>query len=256
MSRAVRVAAEFRAAWRGFVRRPTAVFFTFFFPVLLVVIFTAFVGAGAGGLFDRGLGYYVPGYLATVVLLTPLSRVSSEVTRHREGKRFEKLAATPLSPSEWLLARTLVNCALVLAASALIVALLFALTAGGVVPTLALLPAVALGSVLFCGVGALIGRLADSQDGAIAASNGIGFPLLFLSETFIPPETLPAWSRPVVALSPLTYFSRAVRTALPDPDAGLTPATLLGTVDADVGVLAILALAAFAAGASALPWRT
>ena len=257
MTRAARIAAEFGAAAREFVRRPTAVFFTFFFPVLLVGIFTVFTSAGAGGLFDRSTSYYVPGYLATVVLLTPLSRVSSEVARHREGERFEKLATTPLSPAEWLFARTLVNAALVLAASALVVALLFAITVGDVVPTLALLPAVALGSVLFCGVGALIGRLADSQDGAIAASNGVGFPLLFLSETFVPPETFPAWARSVVALSPLTYFSRATRTALgTTADAGVTAATLVGGVDVNMAILAALAVASFALGAYALPWRS
>ncbi|MFW5917963.1 MAG: ABC transporter permease, partial [Haloferacaceae archaeon] len=43
MTRPGRIAAEFRAGWRAFVRRRTAVFFTFFFPVLIVLIFGALV---------------------------------------------------------------------------------------------------------------------------------------------------------------------------------------------------------------------
>jgi len=245
VTRLGRVASASRVAWLGFVRRRTAVFFTFFFPAILIAIFGALVGSQAGGLFSEPPVYYVPGYLAVVVLFTPLSRVSSTVARHREGNRFEKLATTPLSPAEWLLAETLVNAALVGAASALVLVLLAALTDAAFVLAPALLPAIALGIVLFCGVGALLGALADSQDGAIAASNGIGLPLLFLSETFVPPDLLPAWFRPLVALSPLTHFARAARTALTG-----------GGVDASMLVLAVLAVAAFALGTSALPWRT
>ncbi len=244
MTRSGRTAAAVRAAWKGFVRRRTAVFFTFFFPAILIVIFGALVGSQAGGLFSEDPVYYVPGYLAVVVLFTPLSRVSSAVARHREGSRFEKLATTPLAPAEWLAAETLVNAALVGAASALVLALLAVLTDAVISLSVALLPAVGLGIVLFCGIGALLGSLADSQDGAIAASNGIGLPLIFLSETFVPPATLPEWFRPLVALSPLTYFARATRNALTG-----------GGVDASMAILAVLAVVAFSLGVYTLPWR-
>jgi len=243
VSRRRRIGAEFRAAWHGFVRRRTAVFFTFFFPAILILIFGALVGSQAGGLFSEPPVYYVPGYLAVVVLFTPLSRVSSTVARHREGNRFEKLATTPLRRTEWLFAHTLVNAALVGAASALVLAMLAVLTDASFGVSPALLPAVGLGVVLFCGVGAVLGRLADSQDGAIAASNGIGLPLLFISETFVPPALLPAWFRPVVSLSPLTYFARASRTALTGGGPGESAA-----------VLAVLGVVAFGLGAHALPW--
>lgn len=244
MTRLGRTVASARAGWKGFVRRRTAVFFTFFFPAILIVIFGALVGSQAGGLFSEDPVYYVPGYLAVVVLFTPLSRVSSAVARHREGNRFEKLATTPLAPAEWLAAETLVNAGLVGAASALVLALLALLTGAEIALSVALLPAVGLGIVLFCGIGALLGSIADSQDGAIAASNGIGLPLIFLSETFVPPDILPAWFRPLVALSPLTYFARATRSALTGGSPGVSMA-----------VLAVLAVAAFVLGTYALPWR-
>lgn len=249
MSRTGRITSEATAAYRTFVRRRTAVFFTFFFPVLLIVIFAGLVqttggdGSGVSGLFSQPTGYYVPAYLAVVVLFTPLSRLGSTVARHREGNRFEKLATTPLARWEWLLAHTVVNTLLIAAASAvLLVALLLTGAEFTLSPLIA--PFVVLASVLFCGIGALIGRLADSQDGAISMSNGIALPLLFLSDTFIEPALFPDWFQPLLALSPLTYFARGVR------------ATTYSGGDATValGVVMVLSIVFFVAGAFAVPW--
>jgi ABC-2 type transport system permease protein len=248
VSRSGRIRAEATAATRSFLRRRTAVFFTFFFPVLLVLIFGVVVRTGGtgGGLFALPPAYYVPGYLAVVVLFTPLSRVGSEVARHREGARFEKLATTPLGRAEWLFAQTLVNVGVIGLAALLIFVLVVAVTGANVVlgaRTLLVVPYVFLGVVLFCGLGAVLGRVADSQDGVIAASNGVALPLLFLSETFVQPELLPGWL-PVWA-SPLTYFSRGVRAATYDPAGGSVAPNLI--------VLAALAGLLFAAGAVAIP---
>jgi len=246
MSRVGRLRASSRAAALSFLRRRTAVFFTFLFPLLIVLIFGALIetGAGGGGLFAEPPGYYVPGYLAVVVLFTPLSRVGSEVARHREGNRFEKLATTPLRRWEWLFAQTLVNVAVIGLAALLLLALLVAVTGADITLSPLLIPFVVAGVALFCGVGALIGALADSQDGVIATSNAIALPLLFLSETFAPPSLLPAWFRPALELSPLTYFSRGVRAATFDSS---------GDPLANLAVLVGLAALALAVGALALP---
>ncbi len=245
MSAPARVRAEFGAAWRSFIRRRTAVFFTFFFPVILIVIFGALIRTDptGGGLFTEPPEYYLAGYLAVVVLFTPLSRVGSTVARHRDGNRFEKLATTPLTRMEWLAAQTLVNIILVGIASALLVVILAVLTGAQFTLSPLLLPFVALGVAVFCGLGALLGRLADSQDGVIAAANTVALPMLFLAETFVPPALLPGWMGPVIDLLPLTYFSRGVRAAT------VTGASWAG----DLAVLTGLAVAFFVAGAYALP---
>ena len=236
MSRVGRLRTEGRAATLAFLRRRTAVFFTFFFPVIIVVIFGVLVQTrpGGGGLFTEPPAYYVPGYLAVVVLFTPLSRVGSEVARHRDGNRFEKLATTPLTRPEWLLAQTLVNVVIIGIAGLLILVLMVLLTGATIRPSPLLIPFVALGVALFCGVGAMLGALADSQDGVISASNGIALPLLFLSETFVPPSLLPAWLP--TWLSPLTYFSRGVRAVTTGTGDGLVPLAVL-TAWAAVGFL-------------------
>jgi len=250
VTRAGRIRAEFTASWHAFLRRRTAVFFTFFFPAIIVVIFGALVGTQptGGGLFAEPQGYYVAGYLAVVVLFTPLSRIGSTVARYREGSRFEQLATTPLTRGEWLLAQSLVNVA-VIGVAAILLFVLTVLVAGVSVPfapaTLLFLPFVAVGVVLFCGLGAVIGRVADSQDGVIAASNAVALPMLFLSETFVTPELLPAWFRPALELSPLTYVVRGIRA--------VTYADATTAVFPNLAVAVVLAAAFFAAGAAAVP---
>jgi ABC-2 type transport system permease protein len=241
-----RIGAATSAAWRSFLRRRTAVFFTFFFPVILILIFGVLVGTRptGGGLFTEPPGYYVPGYLAVVVLFTPLSRVGSTVARHREGNRFEKLATTPLTRAEWLLAQTLVNVVIIGLASLLILGLVVLVTGADVALSVVVIPLVVVTVALFCGMGALIGSLAGSQDGVIAASNSIALPLLFLSDTFVPPDLLPEWFQPIMNLSPLTYFARGVRAVTYGGTGGW---------QFDLGILCVLAVVFFALGAYALP---
>ncbi|OIB56926.1 ABC transporter permease [Natrialba sp. SSL1] len=254
MSRLGRIRSATSAGWRSFIRRRTAVFFTFFFPVILIVIFGALVRTdpGDGGLFAEPAAYYVPGYLAVVVLFTPFSRMGSEVARHREGNRFEKLATTPLTRTEWLLAQTAVNAVIIGLASLLILALVVLLTGAEITFSALLVPYILVGVVGFCGIGAMLGSYTDSQDGAVAASNAIGLPLLFLSETFISLDQLPGWFEPLVNLSPLTYFSRGVRAAT-DPAAN--PATIAGLDPAlaNLAILAVLSAITFALGARSIP---
>ncbi len=254
MSRAGRLRAQVGADWHSFLRRRTAVFFTFLFPIILILIFGALVGTdpSGGALFGEPPGYYVAGYLAAVVVFTPLSRIGSEVARHREGSRFEKLATTPLSRTEWLVAQTVVNAAVIGVAGLLILALVVALTGATVIPNPLVVAYVAVAVVCFCGVGAVLGSYTDSRDGAVAASNTIALPLLFLSDTFLTLEQLPGWFAPFVELSPLTYFARGVRAAsYPDSQvpavAGVDPAV------ANLVILAVLAVPAFVVGARSIP---
>lgn len=245
MTRFSRIRAECYAEWYSFIRRRTAVFFTFLFPVILVVIFGALVTTESGGLFTEPPVYYVPGYVAVVLVFTPLSRVSTTIARHRDGHRFEKLATTPLTRGEWLFAHVLVNVILVGIGAVIVFIMVLGLTTTQFALSIFVIPFVGLGAALFCGLGAVLGRLTDSRDGAIAASNAIGLPILFLSDTFVPPALLPPWFRPVVALSPLTYIARGIR------------AVLRGTVWVDdLAVVGILVVIAVAAGVVSVPWRS
>jgi ABC-2 type transport system permease protein len=82
----------------------------------------------------------------------------------------------------------------------------------------------------------------------------VALPLLFLSETFVPPALLPDWLP--LWLSPLTYFSRGIRAAVYRPPGALATSRVPGGLppaEANLLVLAALAVAFFAVGAFAVP---
>ncbi|SDJ49465.1 ABC-2 type transport system permease protein [Halovenus aranensis] len=259
MSRTSRITAATRAGWHSFLRRRTAVFFTFFFPAIIVVIFGVLVQtqSGGGGLFAEPPSWYIAGYIAVVVLFTPLSRVGSEVSRQRDGSQFEKLATTPLRRWEWLLAQTVVNTTVIGLASFLLLGLLVAGTSASIVLTAELwlvVPFVVVGTALFCAVGAMLGSFSDSRDGVIAASNGLAVPLLFLSEAFVSSEMLPGWLP--LELSPMTYLTRGLRAVT--YDGTMEEGVILAQFPAsnpyfDLGVLCLFAAVLFVLAARSLP---
>lgn len=256
MSRVGRVRAATRAGWHSFLRRRTAVFFTFFFPAIIVVIFGLLVETqpGDGGLFAEPPGWYIAGYIGVVVLFTPLSRVGSEVSRHRDGNLFEKLATTPLARWEWLLAQTVVNTVVIGLASLLLLVLLVVGTGATLARSSGLIltvPFVVVGTALFCAVGAILGSYTGSRDGVIAASNGLAVPLIFLSEAFVPREMLPGWLP--LELSPMTYLTRGLRAVTFDGAGGGGGDLALADPYFDLVVLLAFAVVAFVLAARVLP---
>jgi len=168
MSRFGRITTEATAAARSFLRRRTAVFFTFFFPVILVVIFGALVQTQPTG---AGCSRSRPATTSPATSRSsccsrrcrgsaPRSPVTATVAGSRSWRRRRSRRV------EWLLAHTLVNVAIIGAASLLILGLVLAVTDAEPVvsPALAALPVfVAVAVALFCGLGALLGALARTR---------------------------------------------------------------------------------------------
>lgn len=213
MNRKNRILSESKASLKSFFRKKTTVFFTFFFPLLIIGLSSIFIYTGGSGFLKQKQAFYIAGYLSVVVLLTPIQRIASEVTRYRNSKRFEKLQTTPLTRSEWLLSHFLVNLLVVFISSIIILSTLSILDHKLYFSFLIFL-FIIFGVIAFCGIGAILGSVIGSQDGVTAASNAVGLPMLFLADTFITQEMLPSFIRPIVNVLPLTYFARGVRSII------------------------------------------
>ena len=68
-----------------------------------------------------------------------------------------------------------------------------------------------LGVIVFLAFGFAIAGWARDENQAAPVANLVSFPMLFLSGTFIPRETLPDWLQKITGFFPLTYLADAMR---------------------------------------------
>jgi ABC-2 type transport system permease protein len=193
------------------VRNRIALFFTFLFPLLFIVLFgLMFGGAGrmdrlAAGVLDWGVGNAaVFGVAHTVVQW-----------RRDDLLRLVRTTATPVTAllSGWyvvVLGFAVAQAALLLGVSLLPV---FGLTIS--VSGIALLPVVLFfGCLTFFAMGVVVGRVASSPDAVAAIANCVMIPMAFLSGSFYPLDLAPHWMTVVSRFLPLRYLNDAVRTVL------------------------------------------
>jgi len=159
--------------------------------------------------------FFVPGVLGACLTLTGTLVASATVLRERESGTMEQLLMTPASSSEILLAKVIPL------ASFLILDVIVAITASQFLfgmpcrgNFLLLLFASALYAFVGIGVGMLLGSVCRSQRQAQLASFFINIPLILLSGTVVPLDTMPAPLQLVSVFDPLRYYALIARGVL------------------------------------------
>ncbi|HZD18081.1 MAG TPA: ABC transporter permease, partial [Actinomycetota bacterium] len=95
---------------RAFWRNPASAFFTFAFPLIFLVIFTAVIGRGTvviGGVRIEQERYYVAAMAAFSVITACFTNVAMNVTHQRESGILKRTRGTPLPPWAFLAGRVL-----------------------------------------------------------------------------------------------------------------------------------------------------
>lgn len=180
--------AEFYYQQLSYWRNPISAFFTFFMPVLFLIIFaTLYRGqhlADSGGLSLNQ--YFIPSIMTFGVIAACYTSLAINLTTQREVGILKRVRGTPMPPWGYLVA-TIAGCvvrALLLVAITLGVGTAFY---GLVVPAhaaLALPVTVVVGSAAFCALGIAVTTFVPNADAAPAVVNAIYLPLMFLSGTF------------------------------------------------------------------------
>lgn len=175
----------------SFWRNPQAAFFTFAFPVLIMVVFGALFHGGEPSDFFGGLSplaYYVGTVTGLSVLGSCYSQLAVGLAMRRQAGILKRMRATPL-PAWTYFAGLLAHCVLV---SVVTVVLILAVGAVFGVPLPAagqwppLLVTLVLGAASFCALGVAVASLIRNAEAAPAVVQFVLFPLLFLSGTYMP----------------------------------------------------------------------
>ena len=190
------------------------------FSVLQPAIWLVFFGTGIGRAVDKQVigtndytGFTLPGIIAFTVVGGGVS-AAMPLLWDKEGGYLDKLMSMPISRSSIIVSRFVFQAVL---ATAQVAALVAVAMIGGVNfqggPATVLVIALSAG-LLSLSVTASFSALAywvESHGTFFAVTGFITMPLLFISNAFVPVETLPRWMEITARLNPLTYAIEAMR---------------------------------------------
>lgn len=164
----------------------------------------------------KSVSYYdflLPGLVAMGVMNFSIGGMSVAIARFREQRILKRILATPLAPVKFLAAQVGARLVLALLQAALILAVGVYLFDGhvyGNVLWIFVLATVA--NLIFLNIGFAIAGRAANPDAAQGLAQAVALPMMFLSGTFFPTDTLPSVMQTVVKVLPLTPLLEAMRT--------------------------------------------
>jgi ABC-2 type transport system permease protein len=215
---------------RAFWRNPASAFFTFVFPLMFLVIFTALLGSGeveyakvlvpGRGLIPLVLDqatYFVAAMAAFGVISATYTNIAITVAFQRDQGILKRLRGTPLPSWSYLFARVVHS--MLVALLLVVITLLFGRLAYGTdLPTgghvLEFLATLVVGSLSFAAMALAVTSVIPNADAAPPMVNATILPLLFISGIFIPlTDKAPAWITTVGNVFPVKHFADAMRAA-------------------------------------------
>ncbi len=200
------------------LRNPRARFFTFFFPIVLLVIFTGVFGHGTttiDGTRVKLSRFYVPGILAMSTVVASYANLVISIATLRESGVLKRRRATPVAPALLIAGQAIATVVVVAIMGTLL--LVIGKLAYGVGMAPASLAAIACTTIVatlaFACVGYAVSGLIGSPDAAQPVVQATTLPLWFISGVFIPTTNLSSSLRTVGSLFPVQHLSSGLQQA-------------------------------------------
>lgn len=193
------------------------------------------------------IDFFIPGMIGFTIMQQSIYGSIERNTKFRKDGILRKLLTTPITRSEWILAKMLFM--LFLAFISTSVAIGVGVLAFGIkvnINPLTILIIVST-SFLFSGIGMIIGRFVKEEETADMAAGAISFPMMFLAGTFFAVDAMPAIIQVIAHALPLFYVNEALRNAMIYMNQ--TEALL------NAGIVLIFAAVFFIAGVLLTKWK-
>lgn len=202
---------------RASLRNPRARFFTFFFPVILLVIFAGvFHGTTTvHGVQIKLARFFVPGILAMAIVAATYGNLVVSISALRETGVLKRRRATPVPPGV-LIAGQALSMVLITALMATILLAIAKLGYGvGMAPgAIAAIACTAIvGTLTFACIGYAVSGLIGSPEAAQPIVQATTMPLWFISGVLIPTATLSGSLRSLGSLFPVEHLADGLHLA-------------------------------------------
>jgi len=205
--------------WRAILKIkhvPEQLFDVTAFPIIMTLMFTYLFGGALAGSTREYLQFLLPGIMVTsVVMITMYTGIG--VNTDIEKGVFDRFRTLPIwRPSALVGAIFGDVLRYVLAATTImIVGLVLGFRpAGGVLGVLAGVGLLVVFSFAFSWIWTMFGLFLRSEKSVMGVSMLVLFPLTFLSNVFVQPETMPGWLQAFVEVNPITHLVAAVRALM------------------------------------------
>ena len=193
------------------------------------------------------IDFLIPGLIGFAVLTSPMFALVNISSQYKRDKVFKLLSLTPLTKTEWLLAKIVWYVVLTAISFLLMCATGIYGFGAHVTFSWGILPFLILGPFLFVSLGMLVGTVSNSPESAAVVGNLITFPMMFLSGTFFPVSGMPMYLQTIAHFLPLFYVIDGLNNVMIYQN--IAPAYL------DLGVLLVTAAIIFALAVKFFRWR-
>ena len=203
---------ELRAQQLLFWRNREAAFFSFLFPIILLVLLGSVYGDDEiDGV--SGATFLLAGLIGYGVAATAFASLAITLVVRREAGLLKRVRGTPLSPADYL-AAVIASMVLVIGLQAAAQVLIgrFLLDAAWPASPLSFVVVLVLGAASFAALGLAITAFVRTGEGSSAVVNAIFLPMAFISGAFFSPHDLPRFLEIVSEVLPLTYLLRLIRS--------------------------------------------
>lgn len=187
-----------------FLRSGKAAFWTFFFPIFLMLLF--------GAVFKDYINFLIPGLIGMVILSTAFYSTGVAIVASRQTEFLKRLMITPIKRWVFIAAHMANRFLIILFQSFLIILIAFLVFRAKMVGNpLAFLITLSIGILAFVSIGFLIASLAKTTETASGIANVLFLPMVFVSGAFFPVDALPKFLLPLVKVLPLVYLLDGLR---------------------------------------------
>ncbi len=233
--------ASLTFGWRALLKIkhvPEQLFDVTAFPIMFILMFTYLFGGAIAGSTGDYLQFLLPGILAqTVIMLTIYTGISLN-NDIRKGV-FDRFRSLPIWQPAVLTGALLGDVLRYSIASMMIIIIGFILgfrpeaNITGIFPAMVILLIFAFS---FSWIWTAVGIIVRSQETLYTLSFIIMFPLTFISNIFVDPETMPPWLEAFVNVNPVSILVTAMRGFI---HGGVTPADIAAVLLVSAALIAV-----------------
>ncbi|GAA3805765.1 ABC transporter permease [Cellulomonas soli] len=204
---------------RLYFRERDAVVFIFAYPVIMLAIFATVFGRDGATVGDPAIPfsqYFLPGMVATGVMLSSFQNLAISIAVERDEGSLKRLRGTPMPPAAYFLGKvgqvlvsSLVQTALLLVVAAVVFGVPMPSTTQAWA-TFAWVFALGTATGSVCGVA--FSSVPRSGRAASAVVTPVVLVLQFISGVFFQYDQLPTWMQQVASLFPLKWMAQGMRS--------------------------------------------